>query len=558
MSVFKSLPAGAYIREPFEVNASQSFAWVSQSGMPSDGSYSSFLDDGQYIKLFESLPITESFAGDIQDVLSNSGWSIVERQIGAYVSGASVVSETGLPFTDRVLRFTKYQLGSSANAWSAWELSETSASVIRESDVLLLTRRNQTIFGDQWMGCLHRTISRPDADIDPSLPPAASVTLLSTTGFDFHRIENSISVNAFNTGSHGLTMSPDTWYWLRVRTERGGPDDTSSVTKRVKAWEYGTSEPSSWNLEDTRTTALGNRARTFDWDYHPSISDPLIPGGVGFINWDTNNNVGSTTDIAYFAASTDINNPIEAGFLPIITSGQQFQGFSINLAKKPPTNYPTGNDSNLGGLTEGGYYSYPLWESIEHVFYRDNVYDYYPTGSFFVWNIGSRYYGDGIKPTSFKVEISEVSNFIQDDGNQNIRVNGTGSVVGTIFYEHGIVVVAQDEPSNVDSISSSGISIQSNSNVNTTFLSVCDIYEHTINCELSPTDYQWTMNPTVFDTGSDGVSYNTLIQSGSVTPYVTTIGLYNDLNELIAVAKLSKPITRQKWTQQTFVVKFDE
>lgn len=230
------------------------------------------------------------------------------------------------------------------------------------------------------------------------------------------------------------------------------------------------------------------------------------------------------------------------------TSGSSdLDGFSIDLALEPPTNYPTGNDSELGPLTNGGFYSYPLWESIEHNFFYDDVYEFYPTGSVFVWNIGSGYYGDGIKPRSFKAVFSGSSTFIQDDGVENIRINKTGSIVGTIFYQYGLAVVDQ-----------SAITIDSGSQVTTTFLSVCDIYEHTINCELSPTDYQWTMNPTVFDTGSDGVSYNTLIQSGSVTPYITTIGLYNDLNELIAVAKLSKPITRQKWTQQTFVVKFDE
>lgn len=241
------------------------------------------------------------------------------------------------------------------------------------------------------------------------------------------------------------------------------------------------------------------------------------------------------------------------------TSGSsEIDGFSINLAVKPPLNYPTGNDSELGQLTNGGFYSYPLWESIEQNFFFDAVYSFYPSGSVYVWNIGSGYFGDGIKPTSFKVELDGVPTYIQDDGQRNLRLSKTGSVVGTIFYEHGIAVIDKDDASGVDSIDVDGISIQSASVVTTTFLSVCDIYEHTINCELSPTDYQWSMNPSSFDTGSGGISYNQLIQSGSVTPYITTIGLYNDLNELIAVAKLSKPIIRQKWTTQTFVVKFDE
>jgi hypothetical protein len=45
--------------------------------------------------------------------------------------------------------------------------------------------------------------------------------------------------------------------------------------------------------------------------------------------------------------------------------------------------------------------------------------------------------------------------------------------------------------------------------------------------------------------------------NGNLKPYVTTIGLYNDSNELMAVAKLSTPIQRIFNTQQIFIVRFD-
>jgi len=40
-------------------------------------------------------------------------------------------------------------------------------------------------------------------------------------------------------------------------------------------------------------------------------------------------------------------------------------------------------------------------------------------------------------------------------------------------------------------------------------------------------------------------------------PYVTTIGLYNDANELVAVGKLAQPVPKSRYTDMTFVVKFD-
>ena len=40
--------------------------------------------------------------------------------------------------------------------------------------------------------------------------------------------------------------------------------------------------------------------------------------------------------------------------------------------------------------------------------------------------------------------------------------------------------------------------------------------------------------------------------------YATTIGLYNDENELLAVAKFGKPIMMSPDTDMTFVVKYDD
>lgn len=40
-------------------------------------------------------------------------------------------------------------------------------------------------------------------------------------------------------------------------------------------------------------------------------------------------------------------------------------------------------------------------------------------------------------------------------------------------------------------------------------------------------------------------------------PYVTTVGLYNDANELIAVGKLGQPTPKSKYTDMTFVVNLD-
>ena len=258
------------------------------------------------------------------------------------------------------------------------------------------------------------------------------------------------------------------------------------------------------------------------------------------------------------------------------TSGStNFDGFSINLANQPPVGYPVGylgrdTTHHMGGSTEGGFYSYPVYHSIKNYFYLDadglgsasvaDVYEYFPSGSMFVWSIGSNYIGEGIKPDTFKIQIDGNSDNIQDDGNAKLRINKTGSVVGNIFYNHGLAAVQRNITASAASlISSDGISIQNAAGVTSSFQSMVNIYEHTIVCQIGPSEYNTTFNPTSFETTTAGTSsFNAEMVSGSVVPMITTIGLYNDSNEMLAVAKLSKPITRMKYTDQTFVIKFDE
>ena len=69
-------------------------------------------------------------------------------------------------------------------------------------------------------------------------------------------------------------------------------------------------------------------------------------------------------------------------------------------------------------------------------------------------------------------------------------------------------------------------------------------------------------DPTGHGTGSYKDEYNAAVKyEGFVThsdfePYLTTVGLYNDNNELLAIAKLSKPLLKKE-TQTSIVVRFD-
>jgi hypothetical protein len=113
------------------------------------------------------------------------------------------------------------------------------------------------------------------------------------------------------------------------------------------------------------------------------------------------------------------------------------------------------------------------------------------------------------------------------------------------------------------------------------------IYENEVRCLVKESDYNLSYNPTLLVSGSQYIAPSGSIYtltgsidstvknfatgsllipvSGSIDgatsgyfhPYATTLGLYDDDNQLLAVAKLGKPIMMSPDTDMTFVVKYD-
>jgi hypothetical protein len=93
-----------------------------------------------------------------------------------------------------------------------------------------------------------------------------------------------------------------------------------------------------------------------------------------------------------------------------------------------------------------------------------------------------------------------------------------------------------------------------NSSYNSTLLSgsqgVMTLYSSSISSNvvyITPQDNYGVLKD--FTTGS--------ISGSAFSPYITTVGLYNDAQELLAVAKMSAPIPLSPNTDQTFLIKWD-
>ena len=81
------------------------------------------------------------------------------------------------------------------------------------------------------------------------------------------------------------------------------------------------------------------------------------------------------------------------------------------------------------------------------------------------------------------------------------------------------------------------------------------IYEQEIRCVIRENEFNYSQNPTL-QTGSFG-ELKEFALNDDFSPYFTTVGLYNDNNELLAVAKLNKPLKKDFTKELLLRIKLD-
>jgi hypothetical protein len=184
---------------------------------------------------------------------------------------------------------------------------------------------------------------------------------------------------------------------------------------------------------------------------------------------------------------------------------------------------------------------------------------YFPTGSgdkIGVITIPSNLYGEYLKPGS--VAIGDNNNLLLDNGNGGLvsgsyDINGNQVLsnvkYGDIIYEHGIITLTSASNTLLNSIITGSMEVQ--------FESTVTIYESQYKCTLRQNEFNFSQNPTLISGSlNSGIIYD--FATGSYfTPYITTVGLYNNNYELIAVAKLSQPLPTSAVTDTTILVNLD-
>ena len=220
--------------------------------------------------------------------------------------------------------------------------------------------------------------------------------------------------------------------------------------------------------------------------------------------------------------------------------------------------------------------------------------------------VPQKFYGESIQPSSVRITDNSTDStyILEDDGYGNIYdvdysssyasktpdVNYSGSLVGNVFYNDGIIVIT-DTGSYTDVATKTGAD-----GFTLKFNSTQTIYEREYVCVVDENEYQHTTNKslkvgysssfamgpfkptrytnTIYDKfpytsiGYSTSSYNTngyeigteligVATHSDFATYVTTIGLYDENKDLLAIGKMAKPIKNEKELALTFVVRFD-
>ena len=224
-------------------------------------------------------------------------------------------------------------------------------------------------------------------------------------------------------------------------------------------------------------------------------------------------------------------------------------------------------------LQSGQYWNYP--QSTTHEIRQ------FPTQSgaqIFVVGIPRELYGSKIKPGTFLM-TSSFDYAVTEDGRGNLYLLDSSSLltwdewedtwniadyewdnlptssnfslkrVGNIIYPHGMLIFT------THSLECELFLTHQYGDYDVQFKNEHIIYENIVKCTIRESEFNYTHNPSI-STDTSG-SLRDFATGSGFTPYVTTVGLYNDSQELLAVAKMAQPIPLSTNTDTTFLINYD-
>jgi len=118
--------------------------------------------------------------------------------------------------------------------------------------------------------------------------------------------------------------------------------------------------------------------------------------------------------------------------------------------------------------------------------------------------------------------------------------------VGNVFGKQGVVVISTPDYRFNDIL---------NQPFTSSYKSTVSIHELSVIANVDAGDFNMSTNLTLTDDGD--VNYKSFVSGSDFAPYVTTIGLYNDAGQLLAIGKLAQPIRKRSDVDMNFLVRID-
>ncbi len=217
-------------------------------------------------------------------------------------------------------------------------------------------------------------------------------------------------------------------------------------------------------------------------------------------------------------------------------------------------------DTRIGGVQQSNFYNYE-----QTTLFPGKI---YPPSTFAIISIPSKLFGDYIQPNSFELSSIGGNTSFSDEGTYrddgNGRIIRDGVIYGNIIYQHGIIILRKEEDLYV---------VMNDGNVTASFSSSYKLFETQYQCTINENEFNYTLNPsaitgsqipTIFS-GSSIEWENTssigsplgFVTSSFFEPYITTVGLYDENHQLLAVGKLAQPLQSSPTTDTTILVNID-
>ena len=188
---------------------------------------------------------------------------------------------------------------------------------------------------------------------------------------------------------------------------------------------------------------------------------------------------------------------------------------------------------------------------------------FYVSGS--VISIPQNEFGDRIKPGTFTLTDSTTGAIIKDDLKGNLfgsnatfsqsadtSLSSSDNYIGNIFYNLGVFAITEtasfDGTNDYSEVTSGNYTVR--------YQGVHEISTYEYVCNAAPNEFNQTQNITIFKPGGAGKLKDHL--TGSLFPtYITEVGLYDGSEELMGIARLSKPIPKSRKIPMRFFVRMD-